>query len=439
MAERSTRGPERLHPKTIGRFTSNRLLSGGAILFLSSALVNVGNYAFNLVFGRWLGPEKFADLTLIITLVLLTSFTTSTLGMISSRFSARAAASDDFAAIVQYRTWLGRIGWGAGITVSAVLVLGSKQLQSFFHTESFWPFVILGSTITLYFVQGVDRGVLQGRTLFGQLSLSYQAEMWTRLLLAVVLVGLGFGVSGTVGAIAASFVATWLVARRSTSGLPVEGRLSSEARKEVMIFALPVLATLAGEILINHSDILIVKRFFSSEDAGHYAALSLIGRVVFFASWPIAAVVFPLVTQRAHRNEPHRSLLFVSLGVVIAMGGSITLATAIAPEFVVRLLFGAKYLPVAPLLWLYAASTTLYTAANAIISYQLALGKGLGSIMALLAGVAQVVLLWTFHDSLREMVLLQLEIMVVLTVAAVVWTAFTFAQGSDDRDLSSDL
>jgi len=144
------------------------------------------------------------------------------------------------------------------------------------------------------------------------------------------------------------------------------------------------------------------------------------------------------VTQRAHRHEPHRSLLFVSLGVVIAIGGSITLATAIAPEFVVRLLFGAKYLTVAPLLWLYAASTTLYTAANAIVSYQLALGNGLGSIMALLAGVAQVVLLWTFHDSLREMVLLQLEIMVVLTVSAVVWTAFTFAQGSDDRDLSTD-
>lgn len=439
MAERKTCIRERLRAKTLGRITNDRLVSGAAILFLSSALVNVGNYVFNLVFGRWLGPERFADLTLIITLVLLTSFTTSTLGMISSRFSARAAASNDLAAIVRYRTWLGRIGWGVGLSVSAVLVLGSKQLQSFFHTESFWPFVILGSTITLYFVQGVDRGVLQGRTLFGQLSLSYQAEMWTRIILAVAFVGLGFGVSGTVGAIAASFVATWLVARHSTVGLPVDGALSPGARREVMVFALPVLATLVGEILVNHSDILIVKRFFSSEDAGHYAALSLIGRVVFFASWPIAAIVFPLVTQRAHRNEPHRSLLFISLGVVIAIGGSITLVTAIAPELVIRLLFGAEYLPVAPLLWLYAASTTLYTAANAIVSYQLALGKGLGSIMALLAGIAQVVLLWTFHDSLRQMVLLQLDIMIVLTVAAITWIALSFARGSDKRDLSPNL
>lgn len=404
-----------------GRMADKRLLSGGVFLFASSALVNVGNYGFNLLFGRWLGPERFSDLTLIITLVLLTSFTTSTLGMISARFSARAAASGDLDGIASYRRWLGHIGWGVGIAISLTLIVGSTRLQSFFHTASFWPFVILGTTIPLFFVQGVDRGVLQGQTHFRRLSLSYQAEMWTRLLCAVLLVGLGFGVSGAVGAIAASFAATWIVAKTGVRGLPRGGTLSSAARREVMLFALPVLATLAGEILINHSDILIVKRSFSAEDAGHYSALSLMGRVVFFASLPIAAVVFPLVTQRAHRNESHRWLLFLSLGVVVAIGGSITLVSAIAPELLIRILFGSAYLSVAPLLWTYAATTTLYTVAYAIISYQLALGKGFGSVLALLAGVAQVLMLWAFHDSLWQVVLVQFEIMVVLLVTTVVW------------------
>ncbi|MGI8484752.1 MAG: oligosaccharide flippase family protein, partial [Thermomicrobiales bacterium] len=408
-----------------------RLLSGGIFLFASSALVNVGNYGFNLLFGRWLGPERFSDLTLIITLVLLTSFTTSTLGMIAARFAARAAAAGDLAEVASYRHWLGRMGWGAGIAVSLVLMIGARQLQSFFHTASFWPFVILGSAIPLFFVQGVDRGILQGQTHFRRLSLSYQAEMWTRLLCGVLLVGLGFGVSGAVGAIAASFVATWIVAKTGVGGLPPKGVLSASARREVLLFALPVLTTLFGEILINHSDILIAKRFFSAEDAGHYSALSLIGRVVFFASWPIAAIVFPLVTQRAHQNKSHRWLLFLSLGVVVTIGGSITLVTAIAPELVIRTLFGPAYISVAPLLWIYAAATTLYTIANAIVSYQLALGKGFGSILALLAGVFQVLLLWTFHNSLRQMVIVQFEIMVVLLAASVVWMTLSAMRNPD--------
>lgn len=424
---------ENVATKLIGRShkIDRRLLSGGIFLFASSALVNVGSYGFNLLFGRWLGPERFSDLTLIITLVLLTSFTTSTLGMIAARFSARAAAAGDLAGIASYRHWLGRIGWGVGIAVSLVLIVGARLLQSFFHTASFWPFVILGSTLPLFFVQGVDRGILQGQTHFRHLSLSYQAEMWTRLLCGVLLVGLGFGVSGAVGAIAASFVATWIVAKTGVRGLPSGAILSPSARREVMLFALPVVTTLFGEILINHSDILIVKRFFSAEDAGHYSALSLIGRVVFFASWPIAAIVFPLVTQRAHRNESHRWLLFLSLGVVGAIGGGITLVSAIAPELVIRTLFGSAYLPVSSLLWIYAASTTFYTAANAIISYQLAIGRGFGSILALVAGVSQVLLLWMFHHSLRQMVILQLEIMIALLAISIVWITLSMMRNPD--------
>lgn len=61
--------------------------------------------------------------------------------------------------------------------------------------------MILAVGLPVYFAQGVDRGVLQGQTRFGLLSLSYQAEMWARLLLAVLLVALGGTVNGAVAVI----------------------------------------------------------------------------------------------------------------------------------------------------------------------------------------------------------------------------------------------
>ena len=72
-----------------------------------------------------------------------------------------------------------------------------------------------------------------------------------------------------------------------------------------------------GQILINNSDVLIVRHFFPAEAAGYYAALALTGRIVFFATWSVVTAMFPIVAQRHRRGEAHRSLLFVSLGVVL--------------------------------------------------------------------------------------------------------------------------
>jgi O-antigen/teichoic acid export membrane protein len=397
-------------------------VAGGTILFVSTALVNGGNYLFNLILGRWLGPADFSDLSLVVTLLLLLSFATSTLGMIAARFTAMRFAEQDTVAIASYRDWLRRIAWIGGIVAAAAMIAGSPLLKRFFHTGSLWPFVLLGVGLPLYFAQGVDRGVLQGGTRFTALSVSYQAEMWTRLLGGMLLVGLGLGVSGAVGAITGSFVATWFLVRRALEWLGHGHSLSAAERQAVIAFSGPVVLGLAGQILINNSDVLIVKHFFGSDDAGHYAALALIGRVVFFAAWPIATVIFPIAAQRAHRGEPHGSLALLSIGVALAIGGTITLACAVMPRFIVRVLFGAEYLDIANVLWLYALATTLYTVASTLVQYQLGLGKIAGSVFTLVTGMVQVVLLVAVHDSLRQVVQVQLALMGILCAITLIWT-----------------
>ena len=54
-----------------GNGRAGSILSGGALLFASMTVVNAGNYLFNLILGRWLGPEAFSDLSLIVTLLSL--------------------------------------------------------------------------------------------------------------------------------------------------------------------------------------------------------------------------------------------------------------------------------------------------------------------------------------------------------------------------------
>jgi polysaccharide pyruvyl transferase CsaB len=399
----------------------SNLLKGSALFMISATVVNLGNYVYNLIIGRALGPAAFADVNLMVTLMLLVTFVTTTLSLTTAKFSAMHSAGSDLARLSGLRRWLSHLAWIGGFALLAFFVLGSPLLSQIFQTASPIPFVILGLGLPFFVVQAIDRGVLQGQMRFGILAASFQAEMWVRLLGGLLLVALGLSVNGAVFALSLSFLATWLVASRARAGLPPKGDYSRENRREVANFSRSASAALFGQILINNSDILIVKFFFPPEIAGQYAALALIGRIVFFATWSVVTTMFPVVAQKHQRNEPHRQLLRLSLGLVAGVSGCIIAGTLLLPNLIVNILFGEAYLMIAPMLWLYAVATALYALANVVINYRLSIGNGSGSVVAALAGVMQVVGLLLFHNSLEQVVIVQVLIMAALFTLLMAW------------------
>jgi O-antigen/teichoic acid export membrane protein len=313
---------------------------------------------------------------------------------------------------------LGRVALACGLFLAIVVAGGAPAWQRFFNTASAWPFVILGVGLPLYLVQGVDRGTLQGQLAFRRLAWSYQSEMWVRLLAGVALVVLGLAVNGAVAALVLSFFAAWIVVRRGAS--PGE-RLNPTARRAVLAFAAPVLLVQLSQIAVNNSDVLLVKRLFTAAEAGQYAALALIGRIVFFATGAIVTVLFPIVARRAGRDERHRHLLGLALAIVVVVSVPIIAAVALAPRQVITLFFGPAYLAAAPYLWVYAAATALYALTNVFVNYHLALGRSGGAWLTLLGGILQIALILGRHHDFGAVVLMQLAAMSVLLLAVLAW------------------
>ncbi len=396
-------------------------LAGGALLLISTTVVNAGNYAYNLIMGRWLGPAAFADASLIVTLFLVITFVTVALQTTTAKFAAVYSASARPAANEALRRWLGRGAWLGGLGLLLIFGLGAPLWQRFFHTSSIWPFVIFALGVPFYIILGVERGMLQGATRFSVLALSFQAEMWARLVIGIALVALGWSVFGAVAGLSLSLVVAWLVSHRANGNQMHAEPLSASERRAIIGFTGPVLAALAGQILINNSDVLIVKHFFSAAEAGLYAALALIGRIVFFATWSVVTVLFPIVARRHHQGDPHRHLLYTGLAIVLLVSAPIVLLTIAVPELIVGLIFGEAYLPMASLLGGYALATTFYALANVVISYRLSLDDSSGSLLALAAGLTQVGLLWLLHADLAQVVQLQVYVMGGLFVALVLW------------------
>ena len=422
----------RLQP-LLQRIGGNGLLTGTALFFVSTTIVNGGNYLFNLILGRWLGPAVFADVSIIITLFLFLTFITAGFQQTAAKFAAIYSTQQDGAQLFILRRWLNRRSWVIGAICWLIMGVGAFFWQGFFHTQSPWIFVIFAFGLPVYFVQGIDRGLLQGQTRFGMLAVTYQVEMWVRLLIGLLLVALGWSAQGAVWGLTLSLVATWWVSNWALRNLrgtataataPVaqpELALSPTQRQAFLTFALPVLMAETSLILINNSDVLIVKRFFDSVSAGQYAALALIGRIVFFATWSVVITMFPLVAQRQQRGEPHRQLLWTGLGMVLGVSVLIVATTALIPGPIVQILFGAEYLGIAGLLWRYAVATALFALANVLINYRLALGNRAGTIFALAAGILQVVTLLFFHTTLAQVVMIQIILMAGLLLLLFTW------------------
>ena len=396
------------------------IASASLILMISMTVVNAGNYVYNLILGRWLGPALFADVSLIITLLLVVTFITAPLQITTARYVAIYTADQDHAALASIHMLMKRVGLLLGLILLAIFTLGAPLWRSFFQTESAIPFAIFGLSLPFSMLQGVERGVLQGQTRFGILAVTYQVEMWTRLLIGIGLVSLGFSISGAVLGISLSFVATWLVARISVTGLPKAILPVRKTQIELGLFAIPVLVAQLGQILINNSDVLLVRRFFPAIQAGQYAALALIGRIVFFATWSVVTTMFPIVAQKHKKGEAHAYLLWLSLGIVALISLPVVGLTAFFPDLIVTLLFGKQYIGVASLLWLYALATSLYALANVVVNYRLSLGATKNTSFVLIAGSCQVLGIILFHASLAQVVWVQVCIMAVLFLSQLV-------------------
>ena len=75
-----------------------------------------------------------------------------------------------------------------GVLLGIIIIVFAKQLQALFNTSSSAMFVVFGLGVPLYFLMSVNRGVFQGRKSLKNLSITYQGEMLSRLIITLGLI-----------------------------------------------------------------------------------------------------------------------------------------------------------------------------------------------------------------------------------------------------------
>ncbi len=388
--------------------------------FMGSVLVvNAGNYVYNLALGRMLGPELFADAALLITFLLVLSFVAMTFQLATAKFSVLFEKP----IFMSFVTLMYRYASLAGIILGLLIIIFAKDLQNVFNTQSQFMFTIFGFGIPVYFIMSINRGVFQGTKRFNNLATTYQGEMISRLLITLLFIYvLPFSPS--------VLIATGILISFAFGLLPFKGKkvailkkqtLSKEHSKHVVRFFILTAFYELTQIIINNSDILLVKHYFEVYEAGLYASLALIGRVVYFVAWMFVMLLLPKVVQKQKDGEPHTPILFKYIGYITILATSIVLGCYIFPELVIHILFGSDYMSIAPLLWKYAIATSLFAISNIFAYYFLSLDRYIPVVLSGLLGISQVLFIIFFHKSLEQVVLMQIIAMAILLLVQLIY------------------
>ncbi len=376
------------------------LFFGSMVMIIGQNIVNVGQYFYHLAMGRLLGPQSYGDLAAIISLSGLLGMIPFSLGLVIVKF---ISSTDEKKKITNFISWFEKKSLLFGATVGLVVFLTSPFIAKFLQISNFWLVSFIGPMFLLGIVTFFNRASLQGLMRFGKLVSTLLTEVVVKLGSSILLVYLGYSVFGALaGAFLGGIFAFFL------SHLFIKDYLSKITRTPeigpLLKYAVPVVLMTIATTSIYSTDLVLVKHFFDSYDAGLYASLSTLGKIVLFGVSPISTVMFPLVAKRQSRGHGYRKIFLYSFLLALAIAGVVLLIYFLFPEIAISFLFGSSYLEAAPYLFKFGVFIAVLAISVLYLNFYISLGRTRIVFLPLLAALVQAFGIWFFHDSILTVI-----------------------------------
>jgi O-antigen/teichoic acid export membrane protein len=408
ISEREMPEKPAAYPKTM----RSQLLGGSLTLLAGSGLVGIANLVYNVATARMLGPTGFAHATSVYTMLMLMSAITLSFQVVCAKYIARTSVAKERAAIF---ATLHQRSWAAGIGIGLLLYLFQRAITDYLNLPDSNLVSLLALGTAFYIPLGVRRGYIQGVHAFGPLAINFILEGLVRLGGVILLIRIGLGVEGAVLASVLAVIIAYFAA------LPSPGLTAFRLRGIAQSFREGVQAIVffSGQTIINNFDIVLVKHFFPSTEAGLYAAVALVGRLVNMCAWSVVNTMYPVSAGTKGNEREGRSVLWASLGLVFSILAVLILGLWAVPGFLWRTVFGAHFAvanqgSLHGLLVLYAVAAGVYSLSSVMITYEMSRKIANTSWLQLAFSGILIVGIYAFHDTLRQVILVQLVLLLVL-------------------------
>ena len=295
---------------------------------------------------RILGPGQYGLFVTASSIVVWIELSAS-LGFRSTTVKFVAESTDwrDVAStLLQVQTVIGIAACGLLVVVAPILAswLGSPELTKYLR--------LFALEIPLFTVSHLLGSILIGRSHFGQAALVTAVGWVGRLILVLILLGLGFSIAGAILATIGSSVAQVIVALLFTR--PTLSRRFAVSPRDLAGYAMPLVGHGMAMRLYGRVDLLAVKAWAGTpQAAGFYgAAQNLTTTPLAMLATSFSPLLLATLGQlsREGQSKTSRAMIGQAMRLVsclLPFGG---LLAGAAPE-IVQLIYGHQYLPSIPL------------------------------------------------------------------------------------------
>ncbi len=388
------------------------------VLLSGSGLATILSLAYNVVIGWYLGPKSFGHATVVYSLLVLLSAISFAFQIVTAKVVAQQTSAETKADVYRY---FHRSAIGCGISVALVLFLFRQGITDYLNLPDSSLIAMLAVAAGFYIPLGARRGYDLGIFKFHRLAMSLVIEGAVRLGGSYALVVAGYGVRGVVAANAVAMVASYFAMTQRLPGRAANPVSFWDGTREIG----QALLFYSGQMIINNCDLVVVKHIFPAQEAGLYAAVGLVGRVIFVLSAAVVNSTFPIVAGTPAEERKDLRLIATPLLLVLGIGSFVALATWIAPPSLWTTILGpgfqiaGKY-DIPYLAALYALKTVIYSISAVVITFEMAHKIANTSWIQLLFSGMLIAGIYQFHSSLHQVIMVQLAVLAVLFVVVAI-------------------
>lgn len=406
------------------RFVQHELVSGSMYVFAGFLLASFLGFLVNLFLARNLTPSDYGIYASLLSLFTLASIPTQSVIPVVVRFATDFFAKEENDKAANFYFKVFRFVFALSLLIFLIFFLFSAPIESFLHLDNFWYVIITGLSVSASYLAIINMAFLQSLLKFSFVGLSYILNGLVRIIVAFILVYLGFRVFGALVAILLATLTPFFLQFIPLRFLfkPNREREIKISSSEILKYALPTSIATLSFMSLTSADVILVKHFFNSTNAGLYGGLSLIGKVIFYFTGPISSVMFPLLIKRHNLGQNFNSLFYLALLLVTVPSIGITLVYFIFPQFTISLfLGGGNYLKTANLLGLFGIFLTLFSIINVFINFFLSLKKTNIFLLILSAAILQIILINFFHKTFLQIILSSIVVSCVLLILLLIY------------------
>jgi len=401
----------------VKQLISHPMITGSSVIFIGSLFSSFLSFLFSLYMARNLSTEDYGTLTSLVSLAMIVSLPATAVTPLIVHFGSHYFANKELVRVRGLFLKILKPLIAVGAVCLLAFILFSPTITSFFHfVNPIYP-VLVGLIAFFSYIGIVNTSLLQARLSFNFLTFYTILAAVLKLGLSVLFVFLGFGVAGAMGGLVLSYAIPYFVTFAPLRFVLKASTITPQINtKDLFQYGIPSSLTQLSLTSLVMSDILMVKHFFSPNDAGVYALLSVIAKVIFFFSAPISTVMFPLIVQRYTKKQPYAGTFIVALVLVLIPSIVLTSFFVLFPEVPFYFFKNPDSHKAIPYLGFFGVIIGVYSILSLITNFLLSIRKTSVAGLLTIAAIVQIGGISVFHSSFTEVLTVNLSTISLLLI-----------------------